>query len=1696
MSAKQYEAYLVKCFIEWVRKDIQPGFRYQFKSPDAENALHLYQAFMAIVGGNQIHFGGNKLPYIECNGVQLIPVLHGGDEVAYTENYISHLRDKVASRSGEFSRSAMLFIHNSMLDTLINSAMDAAAPGAIWHPSSLERKLNELINPGSDNEAISRCLLEDQLAVITEEGSTIFGFSPLFHSLDDGNLEFSELGLFNDPLILNMAGQTSQIRRRLDENRALRREMEFSVEHYGDQLDSVLTKFSPKFIREHFEDKKDWLELDYEVYLDEIKTNKSQKLVLESIDIVGAAWEQRTKSSTKAGQKEISLLIQVPAGQVSVIMDLVFTGNDLEHPQLKLSHNKLLAKTSEISVSRAGGKYSRVKLIVPFSGDPSFFSVELRRENRAEEYKFRCLMVEQGRFYLDDIKNCFRVEPQKDQLTLQLEENQIRVSADGDAIYRLEEDNAEVDCQSFALVDFEQLANQSEMIRFHLCNGSQQLPVNVEGPGAEEGVSIPLLFDGDRAGKLLNDQGNAEYNRAKRRVIVDNSEHNLVGVRQQLLEFEALMVDERIICVGATLESMRLDELSQTFPALFHAYESLFDYYEKYKSLPSLVAWGEEYCALVQEVLDAFEHELISIPMNQVLTREQKKLLSIGLHKHDERDRISPVHPLVLAYHQQLVYEIRSEYKNKGTSSFYELPAVTVERLVASGLLPFTFHRESDFAQLVPVKENSFWLDLIPQRQVSHSFIRRLVKDKLAEFTKAYSRLFVGGVSSSLIINAINQGGAEELFLGLIDHFKINKEQAVSIHVNFYDDQLQQNDFDKFAETGAYEKLKDWLGLNSGALRADSDILIDQLRSCLTYSKFVSPKGDEGLAYAHLSFFSNNAPVECHQVNINEALSGVLCDGLIAGEAAETQGDAYFTAFGLRNVEATDHQPLRLARLLGTLWQPARLSNAHYLGHGLGLAVSTDFKRLLTQSYDSALWTTIIDPKVTLDFFTSQKDVVLIHYSDQYTSSAGYDAITVTKQIDLFQRLLHKESHVSTDRLLAEFNAFNGEWLLKMLTASPKDRKEKHGIIGAYKFVSAMLSQSDICWVPLSVAEMIRVSGNVGLKMSESDFSRHLQGYRKGAISDDVLFVGFKDETLYLLPLEVKTGARPDYKYAGQQAKELKRYLQEDVLGPDTLEARLYRALFIRQVLIQVEKFRLYGVLTDDKLEALISRREWWLRGAYQVAAVPEYVDGIILAHVENDTCFEPHYQTTAENVLQIELPYALLSALIGAEGPGAMVKLLEAAKVPSRYLLRADLSPHQSVDIQQEADNSKHHTEAVYVPCADVVGASDGLITQSPPPAVPEGPLKILIGHDAFRQTPFYWEPTNTARFMNTNTGIIGTMGTGKTQFTKSLVTQMMRNQAHNVSGGPIGMLIFDYKSDYVDDAFIQANQATRLKLHQLPYNPLSLYGDMPMLPVHTATGFAETMARAFGLGQKQQLRLRKLILDAYDLAGISKADAGTWSRPAPTIAQLWDLFLDQEKVEEDSLYAALDSLATYEIFESKSDKVSSLYDLLDGVTVIELAGYSPQIQNLIVALTLDLFYSQMQKRGKPLVQGDYRQITKMVLVDEADNFMKEDFVSLRKILKEGREYGVGVILSTQEITHFKTGENNYASYVLTWIVHRVAEIRNADIKAIFNKDDKSEQEQLMESIRKLDKHFSLYIDGEKKVQKMRDRAFWELEI
>jgi len=56
-----------------------------------------------------------------------------------------------------------------------------------------------------------------------------------------------------------------------------------------------------------------------------------------------------------------------------------------------------------------------------------------------------------------------------------------------------------------------------------------------------------------------------------------------------------------------------------------------------------------------------------------------------------------------------------------------------------------------------------------------------------------------------------------------------------------------------------------------------------------------------------------------------------------------------------------------------------------------------------------------------------------------------------------------------------------------------------------------------------------------------------------------------------------------------------------------------------------------------------------------------------------------------------------------------------------------------------------------------------------------------------------------------------------------------------------------------------------------------------------------------------------------------------------------------------------------------------------------------------------------------------------------------------LSALLLQGREYGVGVLLSSQFLSHFvPTGGPNYAEPLLTWFIHQVPNVTISDLRKI----------------------------------------------
>ena len=108
---------------------------------------------------------------------------------------------------------------------------------------------------------------------------------------------------------------------------------------------------------------------------------------------------------------------------------------------------------------------------------------------------------------------------------------------------------------------------------------------------------------------------------------------------------------------------------------------------------------------------------------------------------------------------------------------------------------------------------------------------------------------------------------------------------------------------------------------------------------------------------------------------------------------------------------------------------------------------------------------------------------------------------------------------------------------------------------------------------------------------------------------------------------------------------------------------------------------------------------------------------------------------------------------------------------------------------------------------------------------------------------------------------------------------------------------------------------------------------------------------------------------------------------------------------------------------------------------------------KNAIVTLMLDLYLQHMMQADKPKFVGkdpQLRKIQSYLLIDEASNILKYNFLSLQALLTEGREFGYGVILSSQFPNDFKNADYDYAEKMGTWMIHQVPNIKPANLLSL----------------------------------------------
>lgn len=337
--------------------------------------------------------------------------------------------------------------------------------------------------------------------------------------------------------------------------------------------------------------------------------------------------------------------------------------------------------------------------------------------------------------------------------------------------------------------------------------------------------------------------------------------------------------------------------------------------------------------------------------------------------------------------------------------------------------------------------------------------------------------------------------------------------------------------------------------------------------------------------------------------------------------------------------------------------------------------------------------------------------------------------------------------------------------------------------------------------------------------------------------------------------------------------------------------------------------------------------------------------------------------------------------------------------------------------------------------------------------PQVPNLGVRFEVGRTTRQldSRPVVVHPSNT-RLSHLNVGIVGDMGTGKTQLTKYLVTQLALAEQKNRGHRP-RFLIFDYKRDYSQPDFVSAADATLVPPENIPLNILSLPPRVDGRPhdqkdwVKRANFIYDTLHRIYaGIGPVQKDRLKKAVIKAYQAAG----DSG---RAAPLLRDVYAEYEDLGK--PDSVSSILSDLVDMQVFTDDPDQVRSFGEFLKGVVVVQLnaLGADQNLKNTLVVLFLNLFYDFMiGLEKKPFVGSEpqLRYIEAFLLVDEADNIMKHDFQVLRQVLQEGREFGVGVLLASQYLSHFRTSDYDYREPLLTWFIHRVPNVSPRDVEGL----------------------------------------------
>ena len=283
---------------------------------------------------------------------------------------------------------------------------------------------------------------------------------------------------------------------------------------------------------------------------------------------------------------------------------------------------------------------------------------------------------------------------------------------------------------------------------------------------------------------------------------------------------------------------------------------------------------------------------------------------------------------------------------------------------------------------------------------------------------------------------------------------------------------------------------------------------------------------------------------------------------------------------------------------------------------------------------------------------------------------------------------------------------------------------------------------------------------------------------------------------------------------------------------------------------------------------------------------------------------------------------------------------------------------------------------------------------------------IGVASGSFAGGREVFFDPQAPDEKLNNPHISITGETGTGKTQATKAILSELL----------PLGIpaLILDFKDDYAkpDYAAVEGLTVHDAALGALPFNPMVPPIDKMTGHVNPTTHLhelANTLQRIYGLGDQQAFALREAMKETYAISGVG---------PRPFVPEPSQQYLPFEAIKDvlereksTTLLGRLSPVFDLGVF-SEGDAALTLSHVLETPSVIRLSQLpGDQVKNAVAEFFLMAMHSYLMRREQP------HSLQQVLVLDEAWRLVASRF--LKPLMLEGRAFGLGVIVATQFPRH-----------------------------------------------------------------------------